>query len=518
MSILDVKNVSHGFGSRVILEDASFRLLKGEHIGLVGANGEGKTTFLNIITGNLMPDEGTVTWCNHITTGYLDQYSTLEKGKTIRDILKSAFNHMFELEQEMMGLYEKMGDCTPEEMDALMEEVGEIQSILDSGDFYSLDSKIEEYAKGLGLMDIGLERDVSELSGGQRAKILLAKVLLENPMILILDEPTNFLDENHIEWLKNFLQNYENAFILVSHDIPFLNSVVNVIYHVENAVLTRYTGDYYQFREMYELKKRQIEQAYKKQQKEIEHLKDFIARNKARVATTNLAKDRQRKLDRMEIIEIAKEKPKPTFGFNSARTPSREVITVKDLVIGYNEPLTKPLNFTIERNQKIAIKGVNGIGKSTLLKTLLGKIKPISGEVEHGQFLEIGYFEQEEKAGNTTTALDEIWNEFPSMTNAEVRAALAKCGLTTNHITSQMQVLSGGENAKVRLCKLMLRNINLLVLDEPTNHLDIDAKEELKRALKEFKGTIVLVSHEPDFYMDIATEVWNVEDWTTKIV
>ena len=233
MSILDVKNVSHGFGSRVILEDASFRLLKGEHIGLVGANGEGKTTFLNIITGNLMPDEGTVTWCNHITTGYLDQYSTLEKGKTIRDILKSAFNHMFELEQEMMGLYEKMGDCTPEEMDALMEEVGEIQSILDSGDFYSLDSKIEEYAKGLGLMDIGLERDVSELSGGQRAKILLAKVLLENPMILILDEPTNFLDENHIEWLKNFLQNYENAFILVSHDIPFLNSVVNVIYHVE---------------------------------------------------------------------------------------------------------------------------------------------------------------------------------------------------------------------------------------------------------------------------------------------
>ena len=242
----------------------------------------GKTTFLNIITGNLMPDEGTVTWCNHITTGYLDQYRILEKGKTIRDILKSAFNHMFELEQEMMGLYEKMGDCTPKRWDDLMEEVGEIQSILDSGDFYSLDSKIEEYAKGLGLMDIGLERDVSELSGGQRAKILLAKVLLENPMILILDEPTNFLDENHIEWLKNFLQNYENAFILVSHDIPFLNSVVNVIYHVENAVLTRYTGDYYQFREMYELKKRQLEQAYKKQQKEIEHLKDFIARNKAR--------------------------------------------------------------------------------------------------------------------------------------------------------------------------------------------------------------------------------------------
>lgn len=358
MSILDVRSVSHGFGSRVILENASFRLLKGEHVGLVGANGEGKSTFLNIITGKLMPDEGQVSWCNHITTGYLDQYSTLEKGKTIRDILKSAFAHMFELEQEIMNLYTKMGDCSPEEMDAILEEVDEIQSILEGADFYNLDSKIEEYAAGLGLLDIGLERDVSELSGGQRAKILLAKVLLENPMILILDEPTNFLDEDHIIWLKNFLKSYENAFILVSHDIPFLNEVTNVIYHIENAFLTRYTGDYYQFREMYELKKRQIEAAYKKQQKEIAHLQDFIARNKARVATTNLAKDRQKKLDRMDIIEIAREKPKSIFGLKTARTPSREIITVKNLVIGYNEPLTKPLNFTIERNQKIAIKGL----------------------------------------------------------------------------------------------------------------------------------------------------------------
>lgn len=517
MSILNVSNVSHGFGSRVILEDASFRLLKGEHVGLVGANGEGKSTFLNIITGKLMPDEGKVEWCNHITTGYLDQYSTLEKGKTIRDILKSAFAHMFELEQQTMELYEKMGDCTPEEMDTILEEVGEIQSILEGSDFYNLDSKIEEYAAGLGLMDIGLERDVADLSGGQRAKILLAKVLLENPMILILDEPTNFLDEDHINWLKNFLKNYENAFILVSHDIPFLNEVTNVIYHVEKAVLTRYTGDYYQFREMYELKKRQIEQAYKKQQKEIAHLEKFIAKNKARVATTNMAKDRQRKLDRMEVIEIAKEKPKPIFGFNTARTPSREIVGVTDLVIGYDEPLTKPLNFSIERNQKIAIRGVNGLGKSTLLNTILGRIKPISGEVEQGQFVEVGYFKQEEESSNKT-ALDEFWDEFPSLTNAEARAALARCGLTTDHITSKMKVLSGGENAKVRLAKIMNRDINVLILDEPTNHLDIDAKDELKRAIREFQGTVVMVSHEPDFYMEVATEIWDVEDWSTKVI
>ena len=517
MSILNVENVTHGFGARQILNNASFRLLKGEHVGLVGANGEGKSTFLNIIMGKLMPDEGKVEWCRHITTGYLDQYSTLSKGKTIKDVLQEAFAHLSELEKEMLALYDKMSDCSEDEMNDALEEVGEIQSILDYSGYYTIDAKISEYANGLGLGEIGLDRDVSELSGGQRAKVLLAKVLLENPMILILDEPTNFLDENHIAWLKNFLQNYENAFILVSHDIPFLNDVVNVIYHVENAVLTRYTGNYDDFKRMYELKKRQIEQAYEKQQKEIAGLQDFIARNKARVATTNMAKSRQKKLDKMEKITLAGEKAKPSFSFNTARTPGRSVIECKNVVLGYDEPLTKPVSFTIEWGKKIAIKGVNGLGKSTLLKTLLKIIPPVSGEIEHDQFLEIGYFEQEEDATDKT-ALQTIWDEYPAMTNAEVRAALARCGLTTEHITSQMRVLSGGENAKVRLCKIMLKNINVLVLDEPTNHLDADAKDELKRAVGAFKGTVLLVSHEPEFYSGIADEIWNLEDWTTKIV
>lgn len=517
MSILNVENVTHGFGARQILNNASFRLLKGEHVGLVGANGEGKSTFLNIIMGKLMPDEGKVEWCRHITTGYLDQYSTLSKGKTIKDVLQEAFAHLSELEKEMLALYDKMSDCSEDEMNDALEEVGEIQSILDYSGYYTIDAKISEYANGLGLGEIGLDRDVSELSGGQRAKVLLAKVLLENPMILILDEPTNFLDENHIAWLKNFLQNYENAFILVSHDIPFLNDVVNVIYHVENAVLTRYTGNYDDFKRMYELKKRQLEQAYEKQQKEIAGLQDFIARNKARVATTNMAKSRQKKLDKMEKITLAGEKTKPSFSFNTARTPGRSVIECKNVVLGYDEPLTKPVSFTIEWGKKIAIKGVNGLGKSTLLKTLLKIIPPVSGEIEHNQFLEIGYFEQEEEATDKT-ALQTIWDEYPAMTNAEVRAALARCGLTTEHITSQMRVLSGGENAKVRLCKIMLKNINVLVLDEPTNHLDADAKDELKRAVGAFKGTVLLVSHEPEFYSGIADEIWNLEDWTTKIV
>lgn len=517
MSILSVENVSHGFGGRQILENASLRLLKGEHIGLVGANGEGKSTFLSIITGKLQPDEGTVEWCRHITTGYLDQLSTLTNGKTIRQVLQEAFDGLFELEKEMMSAYEKMSNCSEEEMTALLEDVGEIQEMLEHSGFYVIDYRIEEYANGLGLGEIGLETAVDALSGGQRAKVLLAKLLLQNPMILILDEPTNFLDVNHIIWLRNFLQNYENAFILVSHDIPFLNSVVNVIYHTENAQLTRYSGDYNFFTEMYALKKRQVEQAYDKQQKEIASLEDFVARNKARAATSNMAKSRQKKLDKMDIITVAKEKVKPTFNFTPARTLGKVVIDAKDLVLGYDEPLTLPMQLMLERNQKVAICGVNGLGKTTLLKTLLGIIQPVSGKAELDQFIELGYFEQEEQT-SSKTAFEAMWEEYPGLTQGEVRGALARCGLTTEHITSQMRVLSGGENAKVRLCILMQRACNLLVLDEPTNHLDVDAKEELRRAVMTFKGTVLLVSHEPDFYNGVVNDIWDLTKWTTKIV
>ncbi len=518
MSILNVENVSHGFGARTILEDASFRLLKGEHVALIGANGEGKSTFLNIITGELTPDQGKVTWSNRVTVGYLDQHAVLKKGMSIRDALRTAFDEMYKLEAEMLACYDKMAEASEDEIDKMMADVGDIQDILESNSFYSLDAKIEEVAGGLGLRDIGLDKDVSELSGGQRTKVLLTKLLLENPSILILDEPTNYLDVDHINWLKNYLQNYENAFILVSHDVPFLNAVVNVIYHVENAKLTRYTGDYERFQEMYAIRKRQEDAAFERQQQEIERMEDFIQRNKARVATRGMANSRQKRLDKMEILEKPKEKPKPHFHFQTARTPSRFVIDAKDLVLGYDEPLTKPVSIQVERGQKIAIHGVNGLGKTTLLKTLLGLIPAISGDIEHGEFVEHGYFEQESAQGNSRTAIEEIWEEYPGMSNYEVRAALAACGLTNEHITSQMMVLSGGEAAKVRLCKVMQKPINLLVLDEPTNHLDVEAKEELKNALKEYKGTILLVSHEPDFYEDWVTTVWNVEDWTTKIV
>ncbi len=518
MSILNVEHLTHGFGDRAIFDDVSFRLLAGEHIGLVGANGEGKSTFMNIVTGKLMPDEGKVEWAKNVRVGYLDQHSTLTKGMTIEDVLKSAFAWLFEMEEKMNTICDSLGEADPDEMDSMMEELGVIQDMLTLHDFYVIDAKVEEVARALGLLDLGLDHDVTDLSGGQRMKVLLAKLLLEKPDILLLDEPTNYLDAEHIAWLKRYLQEYENAFILISHDIPFLNEVINIVYHMENCHLDRYVGDYDKFQEVYEVKKAQLEAAYRKQQQEISELKDFVARNKARVATRNMAMSRQKKLDKMDVIELAAEKPKPEFSFQLGRTPGKYIFETKDLVIGYDEPLSKPLNLSLERGNKIALVGANGIGKTTLLRSILGLIPALDGKVELGENLEIGYFEQEIKGENKNTCIEEIWDEFPSFSQYEVRAALARCGLTTKHIESQVRVLSGGEQAKVRLCKLMNRTTNIILLDEPTNHLDVDAKDELKRALNEYRGTVLLICHEPEFYQDIVNDVWDCSKWTTKTI
>ncbi len=517
MSILNVEHLSHGFGDRAIFEDVSFRLLKGEHIGLIGANGEGKSTFFNIVTGKVKPDEGKIEWAKDVRVGYLDQHTVLERGMSIRDVLKSAFAYLFELEEKMNEICDQLGAADEDSLPCLMDELGTIQDTLTLHDFYVIDVKVEEVARALGLLELGLDRDVAELSGGQRSRILLGKLLLEKPDILLLDEPTNYLDEAHIAWLKRYLTEYDNAFILISHDIPFLDESVNIIYHMENQSLDRYVGNYEDFRRVYEVKKAQLEAAYKRQQQEISQLKDFVARNKARVSTRNMAMSRQKKLDKMEVIELTAERPKPEFHFLPARTPGKYIFETEDLVVGYEEPLSRPLCISLERGQKVALTGANGIGKTTLIRSILGLVKPLKGSCELGENLEIGYFEQEAGGDNRATCIEEIWNEFPSYTQYEVRSALAKCGLTTKHIESQVRVLSGGEQAKVRLCKLMNRKTNVLMLDEPTNHLDVDAKGALKAALKEYRGTLLLICHEPEFYQDIVQEVWDCSKWTTKL-
>ncbi len=516
MSILNVEKLSHGFGDRAIFNNVSFRLLKGEHIGLIGANGEGKSTFMSIVTGKLKPDEGKVEWAKNVRVGYLDQHAELKKGMSIKDVLKQAFDFLFEMEANMNSMYEQMADADESQIEALMEEVGTIQDLLMAHDFYTIDAKIDEIARAFNLDELGLDKDVTQLSGGQRTRICMAKLLLEKPDILLLDEPTNYLDEPHIEWLRRYLQEYENAFVLISHDMEFLDSVINIIYHMENQKLDRYVGSYQKFLEVYEMKKSQLEAAYKKQQQEIADLTDFVARNKARVATRNMAMSRQKKLDKMEVIELAREKPKPEFLFKEARTAGKLIFETKDLIIGYDEALSRPINMTMERGEKIVLYGANGIGKTTLLKSILGLCPSLSGSVSLGDYLSIGYFEQEMTEDNPNTCIEEIWKEFPSFNQYEVRSALAKCGLTTKHIESKVKVLSGGEQAKVRLCKLINRESNVLLLDEPTNHLDIDAKAELKRALKDYKGSILLICHEAAFYEDIVSKKIDCSEWALR--
>lgn len=512
MSLLTVENLSHTFGDRVLFKEVSFRLVEGERVGLVGANGVGKSTLMNILTGKIIHDGGRVEWQPRTHYGYLDQHTVLTPGRTIRETLQDAFLPLYEKEEELNAIAMKMGEADPDELETLLEQMAEVQDALDAGDFYTLDIKVDDIARGLGLDAIGLERPVEALSGGQRTKLLLAKLLLEKPKVLLLDEPTNYLDEEHITWLVNYLKNYPYAFLLISHDTEFMSAVTGVIFHLEFSKLSRYTATYEKFLELAELAKQQHLDAYEKQADMIKKTETFIAKNKARASTTGRAKSRQKQLDRMDRIEKPEVAAKPQFDFKESRSPSRYVVEAEALEIGYDKPLLPPLSFMIERGEKIALVGMNGVGKSTLLKTMLGKIPPLDGKIIRGEYLSPSYFEQEVK-GDSMTPIDVIWNAFPSMEQGQVRGALARTGLKADHISRPMKSLSGGEQAKVRLCKLMLEESNWLVFDEPTNHLDVDAKAELKRAMQAFKGTIVLVSHEPDFYEGLATKVWNVEEW-----
>ena len=497
--MLKIRHISKTFNPGTINEkraitDLSLELKKGDFATIIGSNGAGKSTLFNAICGDFFTDSGSIELDGRDITFTPQHARARSIGRLYQDPMRGTAPGM-----------------TIEENLALAAGKGGWLS-------HVTHQEKERFHEELKLLDIGLERDVTDLSGGQRTKVLLGKLLLEKPDILLLDEPTNYLDEEHIEWLKRYLQDYENAFILISHDIPFLNSVINLVYHMENQELNRYVGDYDHFQEVYEVKKAQLEAAYRRQQQEISELKDFVARNKARVSTRNMAMSRQKKLDKMDVIELAAEKPKPEFHFKYGRTPGKYIFETKDLVIGYNEPLSRPVTLSMERGNKIALVGANGIGKTTLLKSILGLIPSLKGSCELGENLQIGYFEQEVKGDNKTTCIDEIWAEFPSYTQYEVRSALAKCGLTTKHIESQVRVLSGGEQAKVRLCKLVNKETNILLLDEPTNHLDVDAKEALKQALIEYKGSILLICHEPEFYRDVVSQVWDCSKWTTKVL
>ncbi|GAA0329969.1 ABC-F family ATP-binding cassette domain-containing protein [Bacillus carboniphilus] len=513
MSIVNVEKITHYYGDKLVLKDVDFRLLPNERVGLVGPNGAGKSTLLNILSGHLLPDAGSVNWLPNIQVGFLEQQVDLKDGLSIRDYLRSAFQFLYQAEREMMELSNRMGDCNPDELEKVLTRFSKLQELLDQHDFYMVDPTIEEISNGLGISALGLDSDVGQLSGGQRTKLLLAKLLLEKPHVLLLDEPTNYLDYEHIEWLKDYLRNYPNSFILISHDTSFMNEVVNVIYHLEHKNLTRYIGNYQKFMETYEQRKQQIHLAYDRQQAEIEKLETYISKNKVRASTSKQAKAREKKLAKIDKIEKPKPLPKPRFSFQVSNRPGSLIVEVSELQVGYDYSLLPPMSFSLKRGEKVAITGHNGIGKSTTLKTIMGELRPLGGEISFGQYVKPAYFAQEWEMNSARTPLEYIWGLHEDMTQKEVRQALARAGLRSEHIFQPLHSLSGGEQTRVRLCKLILEKSNWLILDEPTNHLDIQAKESLKDALKKYEGTVILVSHEPEFYKNWITQVWNMEQW-----
>ena len=512
MSIVHVTNLTHIYGDRMIFQDAGFRLLKGEHAGLVGANGAGKSTLLRILTGSLLHDQGNIEWQPNIRTGFLEQHAKLTEGTTILQYMEKAYGRLFEIERQMNGLAEKMADAG-DNLEAVLKRYGELQAELEASGFYQIGTKIEDAAQGLGLAEIGLDQDVTALSGGQRTKLLLAKLLLEEPDVLLLDEPTNYLDAAHIEWLTGYLKNYEHAFIVISHDEDFLNEITTVTFHLEHQTIKRYPGNYQYFLKEYAQNKAQAEAAYAKQNREIKKLEAFIDRNRVRKAKQ--AKSREKALSKIKRIEKPTDSYVPSFAFKTGGNPAMTVLKTENLEAGYTVSLFKPLSLTVKRGDKIAIIGENGAGKSTLIKTLLGDLKPLSGTVTAGQHLQAAYFRQESPASHDTS-LEKLRASFPDLSEKDIRQTLAISGLTPKHISQPLSTLSGGEQAKVRLAELMLSNSNLLVLDEPTNHLDALAKRALKQALCDYKGTILLVSHEPSFYEDWVTHIWQIEAWLVK--
>jgi ATPase subunit of ABC transporter with duplicated ATPase domains len=510
MSILNIENLTFSFGDKVILKNASFRLLRGEHIGIVGANGAGKTTFLNIINGKYIPDKGTLYRSPSINLGHLDQHLELDGSFTIRETLKLAFTKLYSTEKQIIEIGDMLTKTDTTQMDMLLKKLGSLQDSLYSSDFYRIDSIIDNVANGLGLSALGMDTIIEKLSGGQRTKVKLARLLLENSDILLLDEPTNYLDKEHIDWLTEYLSSYDNSFIVISHDTGFLNKVTNVIYNIEFTNMKRYPGNYETFLKLKDEESKRYIEEYTRQQEQIKKLEDFVNKNIVRASTTKRAQSRRKQLEKIDRLEKPKLQAAPSFSFILSRESGRLVFESSNLNIGYSYPIINDLNLTLKKGEKIAVTGCNGIGKSTLLKTIMGILSPLAGIVNLGEYLNPVYFEQESQVNNNT-ALVEVWEDFPNKSQREIREALAKCGLKQEHILQPMNALSGGEQSKVRLCKLMMTPGNWLLLDEPTNHLDIYAKESLKEALIKFKGTVLLVCHEEDFYADWVTNVWNLE-------
>lgn len=514
MMILQVNQLSKSFGADSILTNIKLEVRSRDRIAIVGRNGAGKSTFLKIIAGRLSYEKGDIIKPKDLTIGYLDQHSGLDSKLSIKEELLTVFDHLKAMEKEMRSVEEQMAHAAPDKLESLMKTYDRLQQEFKDKGGYQYEADVRSVIHGLGFAGYDDSARVQDLSGGQKTRLALGKMLLTRPDLLILDEPTNHLDIDTLTWLEQYLQNYSGAILIVSHDRYFLDKVVTQVYEISRSRSKKYSGNYSDY---LKLKAEQLEKEmklYEKQQDEIAKLQDFVDRNLARASTTKRAQSRRKQLERMDVMDkpLGDEKS-ASFRFDIARQSGNDVLRVQDLTVSYKDqpPLLRSLYFQISRGESVALVGPNGIGKSTLLKTLIQKLKPLTGTISTGSHVSIGYYDQEQaELHSSKRVLDELWDDYPGMNEKDIRTCLGNFLFSGDDVLKPVHSLSGGEKARLALAKLMLQKANFLILDEPTNHLDLDSKEILENALIDYPGTILFVSHDRYFINRIATKVFEL--------
>lgn len=501
MALLELSNIEFNYSDKELYKAVNLKLNPGEHAVLVGSNGSGKTTLLNLIAGEIRPDKGTVTWEPHVTYSYLDQQLKVTQNIPCYSYLYGVYQDLFEKEAQMEKLYEQAASGEGN-MEKLLEKAMRLGDELLQKGFYSLQEKVGRLTDGLGFDRTDLEKPLALLSSGQREKAYLAKMLLEEKDVLIMDEPTNFLDQIQVAWLASYLNNYPKAFLVVSHDEAFLKKIANVVFCLENQTITRYKLSFEDYLLQHELDREQYEKNYLAQQRYIKKEEQFIAAHIVRATSAKAAKSRRARLEHLDVMEApGKATIDVNFRFPFTHHVGEKALKVEELEIGYNgSPLLSPISFILKKGEKIAVLGQNGVGKTTFIKTILDQIPSISGSYKFLDGTKVNYYSQDEQVDLNQSPFEFLHEQFPDLDNTKIRSALGACGVRKELALRKMKELSGGEVTKARFAAMSLIKANFLILDEPTNHLDQKAKDALFEAIERFEGCVILVSHEKDFY------------------
>lgn len=517
MIIAQAQDLEQRFGGNTIFSNISFSVPDNARIGLVGPNGAGKTTLLKIMTGQQEPTSGQFTINKGFKVGYIAQENALDEDKTIWDEMLTVFDNLIEKNKRITKMQEQIAEH-PEDED-LLQRYDQLAYDFEQEGGFTYQAEIKSILNGFNFKENTWQKVIGTLSGGEKTRLAFVKLLLQKPPVLLLDEPTNYLDLDTLDWLEAFLKNYQGAIITVSHDQYFLDHLANQIFELNFGKLTTFKGNYSQYVKERELMNNQQEAAYEKQQEKIKKEEEFIQKNLVRASTTKRAQSRRKALDKMERIKPPKHKQKVRINFTSDRPSGKEVLIAKDLTIGYpDKTMVSDIDFQVNKNDRVAIIGPNGIGKSTLLKTIMKKLEPKDGSIKYGASLDIGYYDQELQSLDTSkTVLDTIWDRHKTMPEKDVRSILASFLFTAEDIDKTVGQLSGGQKARLTLTVLSLEKDNFLLMDEPTNHLDIEAKEVLEQALNTYDGTLLFVSHDRYFINELANKIISVRDGHAKI-